>query len=93
MAWPEPDPSMHPYAAKWYAAVGEVHPRPTAAAADAARDWALAFSARIAADLKIPIPMVVEAEEALGVGEEMRRHPNTALAHLIYYKALRPADV
>jgi len=87
-AWLPADPSLHPYAARWYDAVGEVHPHPTVAAADATRDWALAFSARIAADLRIPIDMVIEAQEALGVGEEMRHHPGTTLASLVYWRVL-----
>lgn len=85
-SWPPADPSLHPYAAKWYEAIGEVHPRPTPAAAQMAREWAAAFSARIAADLRIPPAMVFEGEEAAGVVDEMRRHPGTVDAHLIYWK-------
>jgi hypothetical protein len=86
MEWPEPDPSLHQYAAAWFEVVGQVHPHPTLAAAQVARQWAEAFSARIAAGMDIPIPMVFEGEEAVGVRDEMCRDSNTALAHLVYWR-------
>lgn len=86
MVWPDPDQGWHPYAAEWFRVVGRVHPRPTPAAAQVAREWAAAFSARIAADLRIPIAMVQEGEEAVGVREEMQRDPSTVLAHLVYWR-------
>jgi hypothetical protein len=51
-----------------------------------AREWAEAFSARIAAGMGIPPAMVFEGEEAAGVVDEMRRHPGTVGAHLVYWK-------
>lgn len=86
MAWPEPDPGLASPAADWFTAVGRVHPRPTPAAAQVAREWAAVFSARIAADMGIPPAMVHEGEEAVGVRDEMRRHPGTVDAHLIYWR-------
>ena len=84
--WPEPDPTWAPPVAAWFAAVGQV--RPTPAAAEVARAWADSFNARIEADMRIPIDMVIEAQEALGVGEEMRHHPGTTLARLMYWRVL-----
>jgi hypothetical protein len=34
----------------------------------------------------IPPAMVFEGEEAAGVVDEMRRHPGTVGAHLVYWK-------
>lgn len=85
-AWPDPDQGWHPYAAEWFKVVGRVHPRPTPAAAQVAREWAAAFSARIAADMRIPIDMLREGEEAVGCVDEMRRDPSTVDAKLIYWK-------
>jgi hypothetical protein len=90
-AWPQPDPTWHKYAAEWFSAVGEIIARPTPAAAEVAAQWAAAFSARLAADLHIPIEMVHEGEEAVGVRGEMHRHPSRTLVKLVYGHVV-PAD-